>query len=303
VSIAYQVVGEGPVDLVWVPAFAQHVELAWEEPFRAAWLEGLAASFRLIVFDKRGTGLSDRVAGPQTLETRMDDIRAVMDAAGSARALVAAAGDAGTLALLFAASHPERTRGLALFAAAASQTWKPDMPWLPPREAVERAIEDWERHWARPEWWDEGAMLVRAAGSLTPAQRREFGRVLRLSVSPGNFASYMRLNLDVDVRGLLASVRVPTLVLRRTGVPDELDARYLVDRIPYARLVEVPGDDSIRSWVTRRRSWLRSGSSAWRRRRGSRQTGPSACWRRSSSPTSSAPPHGRLRSATPRGAS
>ncbi len=119
VNIAYQVVGDGDVDLLWIPGFAQHVELNWEEPYRRAWLTALAERFRLIVFDKRGTGLSDGMAGAPSLEVRMDDIRAVLDAAASQRAVIVTAGDAGPLAAVFAAAHPERVRALVLWAFAA----------------------------------------------------------------------------------------------------------------------------------------------------------------------------------------
>jgi class 3 adenylate cyclase len=130
VNIAYQVFGDGETPLVWVPGFAQHVELSWEEPNRRAWLEGLARFARVIVFDKRGTGLSDRVEGSPPLEVRMDDIRAVLDAAGVERAVVVVAGDSGPLGLLFAASHSDRTLGLVLCNAFANAIRKPDMPWL-----------------------------------------------------------------------------------------------------------------------------------------------------------------------------
>jgi class 3 adenylate cyclase len=245
VNIAYQVFGEGEVALVWIPGFAQHLELNWEEPNRRAWFEGLARFAKVITLDKRGTGLSDRVEGSPPLEVRMDDIRAVLDAGGIDRAVVAVAGDSGPLGLLFAATHADRTLGLILCNAFAGATRKPDMPWLASLEEYASWVEESERRWSDVEYWDE--MFAHSPSLATREERLEFARPIRLSVSPGNMAQYLRLNADIDVRHVLPSVRVPTLVLVRSDVGDRvaLTARYLADRIPTARLVELPGRDLI----------------------------------------------------------
>jgi class 3 adenylate cyclase/pimeloyl-ACP methyl ester carboxylesterase len=241
VNIAYQVVGSGPLDLLWIPGNTQHVELVWEEPYRRAFLEQLAQRFRLITFDKRGSGLSDRVAGAPPLEVRMDDLRAVLDASGSSRAVVFAAGDSGQLALVFAATHPQRVTALALFATTARTTWAPDYPWALSRDDWLRWIDDTERRWP-----ESLADHVRTASpGLGDDELKEFVRVLRLSVSPGSFASFWRLNLEVDVRDVLPSVRVPTLVMQRGDHPPVAAAEALAAAMPDARLVVLPGVGAI----------------------------------------------------------
>ena len=241
VHIAYQIVGEGPLDLVWIPSLAHHVELNWENPVVARFLTRLATLGRLIVFDKRGTGMSDRVSGDTTLETRMDDVRAVMDAAQSTRALVVALGDGGPLAVLFAATYPDRTHGLVLMNTTPRFVRSPEFSWLRSRGEHEQRIDDWVRRWAEPDAHDD--LLIAGSPDMTEDDKRAFARVVRLSVSPGAFRDYMRMNLDVDVCGVLPSVRVPTLILHRTEVAmlDVRGARYIADRIPGARLVELGG--------------------------------------------------------------
>jgi class 3 adenylate cyclase/pimeloyl-ACP methyl ester carboxylesterase len=246
VSIAYQVVGEGPLDVVWIPSMAHHVELAWESPAHARFLGRLSAISRLIVFDKRGTGMSDRPSGPETLEGRMDDIRAVMDAANSKRAALFALGEGGPLGMLFAATYPERTSGLALLNSTPRFVRAPDLPWLPTQADMERRVEEYARRWGEQPFQDE--MVGRVNPSAPADELSAFTRVFRLSVSPGAAAAYLRMNLDVDVRDVLPFVRVPTLVLGRTGVDESSwanvrSSRYLAERIPAARLVEMPGED------------------------------------------------------------
>jgi class 3 adenylate cyclase len=245
VNIAYQVFGEGETPLVWIPGFTQHLELNWEEPNRRAWFEGLARFARVITLDKRGTGLSDRVEGSPPLEVRMDDIRAVLDAAGVERAIVIVAGDSGPLGILFAASHAERTLGLILCNASAGAVRKPDMPWLSSAEEYDSWVDETARRWSEPAFWDE--MFADSPSLATQEQRLAFARPIRLSVSPGNMAQYLRLNAHIDVQHVLPSVRVPTLVLVRSAAGDRVaqTARYLADRIPTARLVELPGRDLI----------------------------------------------------------
>ena len=240
-SVAYQAVGEGPFDLVWIPSFAHHVELSWENPPIASFLRRLGSICRLIVFDKRGTGMSDRVVGLPTLETRMDDIRAVMDAAGSDRAVVMGLGDAGPLCVLFAATYPERTSALVLVNSSPRVTRSADLPWLPARGEAEQRLDELSRRWGEPAFMDE---FIRRSNPDTSSQERQgLGRAARLSMSPRAAAEYLRMNLDVDVRDVLHSVHVPTLVLHRTEVPvpDVRGARYMAERIPNARLVELPG--------------------------------------------------------------
>jgi class 3 adenylate cyclase len=241
VHIAYQVVGDGPLDLVWIPSMAHHVELNWENPVVARFLTRLAALGRLIVFDKRGTGMSDRVSDDTTLETRMDDVRAVMDAAGSTRALVVALGDGGPLAMLFAATYPDRPVGLVLMHTAPRFVRSVEFPWLRPRVEAEQQIAETVRRWAEPDARDR--FLLTGSPDMTEDERDAFARVVRLSVSPGAFRDYMRMNFDVDVCGVLQSIQVPTLILHRTDVAalDIRSGRYLAEQIEGARLVELPG--------------------------------------------------------------
>ena len=243
VSIAYQVVGEEPVDLVWIPSQAHHVELNWENPMVARFLHRLASIARVLVFDKRGTGMSDRLAGTETLEERMDDVRAVMDAVGSERSVISGLGDGGPLAVLFAATYPERTAGLVLI-----HTWprlvrSPALPWLPTRAERERTIEDVVRTFGDVDAFAKN--FRRGSPSATDEEVKAFARVVRLSVSPGSMAAYFRTNLDVDVCDVLPLLQVPTLVLQRTEleVVDVRNGRYLAEHIPGARLVELPGRD------------------------------------------------------------
>ncbi|HEV2903141.1 MAG TPA: adenylate/guanylate cyclase domain-containing protein [Gaiellaceae bacterium] len=245
VSIAYQVFGDGDTPLVWIPGFTQHLELNWEESNRRAWFEGLGRFARVVTLDKRGTGLSDRVEGSPPLEVRMDDIRAVLDAAAVDRAVIAVAGDSGPLGILFAASHAERTLGLILCNASVGAVRKPDMPWLASAEEYASWVDEIARRWSEPDFWDE--MFGDSPSLETHEQRLSFARPIRLSVSPGNMAQYLRLNADIDIQHVLPSVRVPTLVLVRSAAGDRVarTARYLADKIPTARLMELPGRDLI----------------------------------------------------------
>lgn len=240
VSIAYEVLGEGPLDVVWIPSMTHHVELVWESPAHARFLRRLASISRLICFDKRGTGMSDRPAAPETLEARMDDIRAVMDSAGSERAVLLAQGEGGPLGVLFAATYPERTAGLGLLNSTPRFVRSPDMPWLPTRAEMEQRVEEFTRHWGEQAFHD--ATFAKANPTAPEDERLAFTRVFRLSVSPGAAAAYQRMNLEVDVRDVLPLVRVPTLVLNRTeGFVHS--GRYLAEHIRAARLVEIPGRD------------------------------------------------------------
>jgi class 3 adenylate cyclase len=242
VNIAYQVLGDGPPDLVAVEVIS-HLELNWEIPAHARFFTRLASICRLLRINQRGTGMSDRDVGVPTLETRMDDIRAVLDAVDSERSVLFGLGDASPLSILFAATYPERTSGLILMNASPRFVRSPCLPWLPTREETQRQADEFERRWGDP------ALAAEVIGSINPsASEEELGsiaRLFRLSVSPGAAADYIRMNIDVDVCDLLPSVRVPTLVLHRKdgGAWDILSGRYLADHIPGARFVELPGAD------------------------------------------------------------
>jgi class 3 adenylate cyclase/alpha-beta hydrolase superfamily lysophospholipase len=245
VNIAYQVTGDGPTDTVYVPSMAHHVELNWENPLVARFFERLAALGRLILFDKRGTGMSDRASDFPTLETRMDDIRAVMDAADSESAVVFAAGEGGPLGMLFAATYPERTRGLVLFNTFPRFTRSSDFPGLPPRGQYEAWVDDISRRWGEVAFNED--VVRRGNPDASDAEISAFARVFRLSVSPGAAAHYMRMNTNVDVSDVLTSIRVPTLIVHSahptsTGRSIAKDnAHFLASRIPVARLAELPG--------------------------------------------------------------
>ena len=240
INIAYTVTGAGPFDVIFVPGFVSNVELDWGDPLRAAFLRRIASFSRLILFDKRGTGLSDRVSGVPDLETRMDDIRAVMDAAGSERAALFGLADGGSLAILFAATYPERTVGLVLYATLPRYVKSPDFPWAPSREEAEREIAELERRWGTPELASE--WLSGQDGGAA----EELAALMRRSASPGAAAALQRMNLEIDVSHLLGAVRVPTLVLHRTGhVIDVRGGRFLAQRISGARFIELDGSESL----------------------------------------------------------
>jgi pimeloyl-ACP methyl ester carboxylesterase len=239
--IAYQVSGSGPLDLVWVPGFVSHLEYQWEYPEAAHFSERLGSFSRLIRFDKRGTGLSDREGGIPTLEQRMDDVRAVMDAVGSERAALFGISEGGPMSLLFAATYPERTSALALYGSYARRAWAPDHPFGRTAAEMDRVIETMEREWGGPvgmEIW---------APSMAGDERFKhwWANYLRLAASPGAAVAVMRMNLEIDVRHVLPTIHVPTLVIHRTG--DRLtlveQGRYLAERIPGARLAELAGND------------------------------------------------------------
>ena len=244
VNIAYQVVGEGALDLVYIAGITQHVELTWESPPQARYLRRLGTLGRLLVFDKRGSGMSDRAVGVPTLETRMDDIRAVMDAANSEQAILIGIYDGGALGALFAATYPERTLALVLFHAQPRFVRNPELPWLPTRAVYERAWEEVVRRWGDREWFAK-EYLGPNVPSATEEELRAFSRVHRLSISPGEMAAYWRMNRDLDICDVLPLIRVPTLVMSRTEVvrPNIRTGRYLADHIPGARLVELRGPD------------------------------------------------------------
>lgn len=244
-SIAYQVTGSGPLDLVLVPGFVSHLDRDWNEPRHARFLERLASFSRLVRFDKRGTGLSDRPEGVPDLETRMDDVRAVMDAASSERAVLLGYSEGGPMSVLFAATHPERVRGLVLVGAYAKRVGpEDDYPWAPTREQRDAHIEH-----VLGEWGFEAQMRY-LCPSADEALERWWGERCRAAASPGAVRALLEMNSQIDVRDLLPAVHVPTLVVHRTGdhaVRLE-EGRYIADRIPGARFVELAGDDHWVGW-------------------------------------------------------
>ena len=249
VNIAYQVVGHGPVDVVYVPGWVSHVELAWELPELAAGFERLASFSRLILFDKRGTGMSDPVPADQlpTLEQRMDDVRAVMDAVACERAAIFGASEGGNMSMLFAATHPERTIALCTFGCTAKRVWSPDYPWAPTREKRLETFAETERYWTTGLGWQD------MAPSLDPASLSELARYYRRCASPGAAVALLKMNTYVDVRDVLPTIRVPAVVMHRTADRDANveEGRYIAAHIPGARFVEFPGADH--SWWTQGR--------------------------------------------------
>jgi pimeloyl-ACP methyl ester carboxylesterase/DNA-binding CsgD family transcriptional regulator len=246
VSIAYQVIGDGPIDLVLVPGFVSHLEVAWEEPSLAHLLTRLASFSRLILFDKRGTGLSDPIAQPPSMRERMDDIRAVMDAVGSSYAALFGISEGGTLGVSFAHSQPEQTRALIMYGSWARRMAGPDYPWGPTEAELERLLGLMERGWATGEWWDGG----RPTQFDTPRHRAWWARYLRMAASPAMAQDLIRMNVRLDIRELLPQIPTPTLIIHRTDDRwiEVGHARYLAAHIPSARYVELPGADH-RPWL------------------------------------------------------
>jgi pimeloyl-ACP methyl ester carboxylesterase len=239
-SIAYQVTGGGPPDLLLVPGFVSHLEIDWREPRHARFLDRLGASARLIRFDKRGTGLSDRPPGFPDLETRMDDLRAVMDAAGSERAVVFGYSEGGPLALLFAATYPERVQALVLFGAFVKRAEPDDdYPWAVSLEARAAHIEEIAAEWGFEH--DLRAMCP----SADDAMATWWGERCRAAASPAAIRALMEMNSGIDVRHVLDAIHVPTLVVHR-GTDFRVDVdegRYIARRIAGARFVELDGAD------------------------------------------------------------
>ena len=240
--IAFQVTGKGDRDLVFVPGFVSHLEGDWDNPARARFFERMGESFRLIRFDKRGTGLSDRVAVP-SLELRMDDVRAVMDAAHSRRAALFGVSEGGPMSLLFSATYPDRTDALVLYGSYARRLNSPDHPHGMDEATWNAFLGRMEREWGGPVALDVFAPSM----AQNEGFQRSYANYLRLAASPGAALAIMRMNGEIDVRHVLPAIRVPALILHRSG--DRLvscgQGRYLAQHIAGARFVELAGEDHL----------------------------------------------------------
>jgi class 3 adenylate cyclase len=244
IDVAYRVVGDGPVDLVYAQGAYTHLEIEWELPQFRRYCERLAEFTRLILFDKRGMGMSDRVPGVTTLEERMDDIRAVMDASGSDRAAIMGESEGGPLAILFAAAHPERTVALVLQGGEVRERQDDDWPW---GEGTEQEFEVWMTEF--PERWGKGAPFGLLAPSVGDVEwgRAWLGRLQLHSATPSAWAAFARMAFGIDVRDVVPAINVPTLIVHT--VDDQVchveNARFLARTIPGARYVELPGGDHV----------------------------------------------------------
>jgi pimeloyl-ACP methyl ester carboxylesterase/DNA-binding winged helix-turn-helix (wHTH) protein len=245
VNIAYQVIGDAPLDLVFVMGWVSHLEYFWREPSFARFLLRLASFSRLILFDKRGTGLSDRVPINKlpTLEQRMDDVRAVMDAVGSERAALCGVSEGGPMCSLFAATYPEKTIALAMIGTYAKRLRDDEYPWAPTTEERAHFFEEIRAHWGGPVGIEERAPTM----ADNPQFREWWATYLRMGASPGAALALTQMNAEIDVRHVLPSIHVPTLVIHRAE--DQClkveEGRYVAERIPGAKYVELPGQDHL----------------------------------------------------------
>ncbi len=255
VHIAYQVVGDGPVDLLFVPGFVSNVEAGWRNPELSAFFNRLASFSRLILFDKRGTGMSDRGAQDFTLEQRMHDVQAVLDAIGSKQAALFGVSEGGPMSLLYAATFPHRTSALAIYGSYAKRSKAPDYPFGWDDQQWTRIFDDIERNWGTPKSLMVGGPIERSADDALRAGN--VAAYYRASASPGAAAAIMRMNREIDVRHILPATRVPTLVVHRTGDSNiEVGhARYLARHIPGAKLIELPGPEHA-PWLGNREALL-----------------------------------------------
>jgi class 3 adenylate cyclase len=244
IDVAYRVVGKGPVDLVYVEGAYTHLEISWELPQYRRYCERLAEFTRLILFDKRGMGMSDRVPGATTLEERMDDIRAVMDAVGSERAAVMGESEGGPLSILFAAAHPERTVALILQGAEVRERRDEEWPW---GEGDDAELEEYIA--ALPENWGKGLGFKYLVPSVGDVQwgRDLLGRVQRYAATPASWEAFARMAFEIDVRHVVPAISVPTLIIH--AVDDQVchveNARFLARTISDARFIELPGGDHV----------------------------------------------------------
>jgi len=245
VAIAYQVLGEGPFDVVYAPGTVSHVELNWDAAGIAALLRGIAGHARLIVFDKRGTGLSDRDVGVPTLEERSDDIRAVMDAARSPRAALVGTSEGAPMCVVFAASHPERVSALVLYGGMARPLWAPDYQFGIPERECRRLIEKGAEAFVTP----GGLEAIARSGFRSAGEEevRALARIIRYGASPAAWEALDRMNMVIDVREVLPVLSAPTLVLHQRADPwvPIQRGRYLAEHIPGAVFVELDGEEHL----------------------------------------------------------
>jgi pimeloyl-ACP methyl ester carboxylesterase/class 3 adenylate cyclase len=249
-NIAYQILGDGPLDLVFVPQMVTNMEIFWENPRWSRFVRALAAFSRLILFDRRGAGLSDRPSGVPPLEQRMDDVRAVMDAVASERAAMLGSGADGAMSALFAATYPERVSALVLFAVPPRGMWAADYPWGAREEKARELVEEAEKRFAQRD------LVTALAKRMYPSSADEEGvidwaiRASRLSSSPGALAALRKMNLEIDIRSVLSTIRVPTLVVHRSGdrhIPVDV-SRLVAQQIPGAVYRELDGIDHV-PWI------------------------------------------------------
>jgi pimeloyl-ACP methyl ester carboxylesterase len=243
VSIAYQVHGEGPLDLVFVPGFVSHVELFWDDPSTARFLRRLTSFARVVIWDKRGQGLSDRTGRPPTLEDSMDDLEAVLAAAECERPAIFGISEGGPMSALFAATHPDRVSSLVLYGTYARMLKAPDFPQGIPEEGLARWGEIVKRDWGGP----VGVGLWAPSVDGDPDFERWWSRLLRYGTSPAGAVALMDLYREIDVRGVLPAIDVPTLVLQRRDdrISQVGQGRYLAEAIPGAKYVELEGTDHL----------------------------------------------------------
>jgi pimeloyl-ACP methyl ester carboxylesterase len=243
VNIAYQVIGDAPLTLVYAPGWISHVEVMWEDPHFAQFMARLASFARVVMFDKRGTGASDRDGGYPTLDDRMDDIRAVMDAVGVERAALFGVSEGGNMSTMFAATYPERVSHLVLFGCFAKRSPSPDYPWAPTQEKRQAWIDSLERDWDKtPDLAD-----IAPSRASDPVFAEWFGRMARMAASPGSAKRLAELNTQIDVRSVLPAISVPTLVLHNINDQDARveEGRYIAENIPGARFVGLNGADHL----------------------------------------------------------
>ena len=242
-SIAYAVFGDGPVDVVFAPGLVSHLENWWEASRSARFFKRIASFSRLIMFDKRGTGMSDPFVGVPTLDERMDDIRAVMEAVGSESAFICGLSEGGPMSVLFSATYPDRTRGLILIGSTARALEAPDYPIGMSPEWRDTFLKEIQ------ESWGQGGLINYFLPTVADDKRarRMWARYQRMGGTPGTTRALMEANCEIDVRHVLPHIQVPTLVIHRTGerVAPVSHGRYLAEHIPNARLLEQPGEDHL----------------------------------------------------------
>lgn len=247
VAIAYQVIGEGPVDLVFVRGVTGDLLSTWDQPLLVRHVLGLAAFSRVLMLDKRGTGLSDRTTALPTLETRMDDLRAVMDDAGSERAVLWSAHEGSRLAALFAATYPDRTTGLVLFDPEPRGLRADNYPWAPTEVEWRERLQEIRDGWGKREYLERLAAELAPTRAQDPEFREWFVTHMRRSLSPGAALAFHRMTAEADVSEVLPAIRVPTLILHRPSMVGP--AEYVTQRIPQAEVVELPGLRDAYTWA------------------------------------------------------